>query len=135
MYPGSILVTLANASHAGFAQPASTIMRFIDNPDGIGCSTVVAAMGDTAAEPDAAFMTLLGGAEDGIDLKGKFEFCQGPLVPVTMKASRQHMFATLASYAFLESVFADSAAVRDTSRQYLLHTLPEENSSEVSVSL
>jgi predicted dienelactone hydrolase len=135
MVPDSILVMLTGASHAGFAQPSSTIMRFIDNPDGIGCRTVVEAMGDELAEPDADFMSLLGGAEDGINLNSHFEFCTADLIPVAMKAARQHMFTTLAAHAFLESVFADKPAERDAARLYLLKKLPEENAGEVTVTL
>jgi predicted dienelactone hydrolase len=40
MYPGAILVTLIDGSHAGFSQPASTIMRFNKNPDDVGCRAV-----------------------------------------------------------------------------------------------
>lgn len=135
MYPDSILVTLADASHAGFAQPSSTLMRFIKNPDSVGCRAVRKGLGDDLAGHNEGFMSLLGGVEDGIDLHGQIEFCTSPLIPVAMKASRQHMFTALASHAFLESVFANDTAVRDASRQYLLEQLPEENSSEVSVSL
>ena len=52
-----------------------------------------------------------------------------------MNDSRQHMFTTLAVYHFLESVFADDPAARESARQYLLKTLPAENSSEVAVQL
>ena len=133
MSPGAILITLANASHAGFAQPASTIMRFIANPDGVGCSSVLEAMDKDPNGLDAKFVAELGDATDGIDLQAGFEFCKSPPIPVAMKAARQHMFTTLASYAFLENVFADDATARDSAGQYLFKTLPAENSTEVSV--
>ena len=133
--PGSILVTLKGASHAGFAQPASTLMRFISNPDGIGCRTVRDELGNDLAEQNREFMAALGGPEVGVSLDKEIDFCTSPPIPLAMKASRQHMFATLAAYSFLQSVFADSAEVRDSARNYLLKTLPRENSGEVSVSL
>ena len=52
-------------------------------------------------------MSLLGSAADGIDMNAQIDFCSSPPIPVAMQAARQHMFTTLASYAFLESVFAD----------------------------
>jgi len=134
-YPGSILVTLKNASHAGFAQPSSTIMRFIDNPDGIGCRTVKEKLGADLDLQNQEFTSLLGATEDGIDLNETIEFCTAPPIPVAMKATRQHMFTTLASYAFLQSVFATEASERDTARHYLLEILAQENASEVSVTL
>ena len=132
-YPGSILVTLKNASHAGFAQPASTIMRFIDNPDGIGCRAVKKELGADLDLQNKEFTALLDATEDGIDLNASIEFCNAPPIPVAMQAARQHMFTTLASYAFLQSVFATDSSERDTARDYLLETLPQENASEVSV--
>jgi len=135
MYPGVILVALKDASHAGFAQPSSTLMRFIKNPDGVGCRAVTEKIGVEVAEQNAQFMAQLGDEQDGIHLNSQLEFCTSELIPEAMNASRQHMFTTLAVHAFLESVFSDEAATRQASRQYLLATLPGENGSEVSVTL
>ena len=135
MSSDSILVTLKNASHAGFAQPSSTIMRFIDNPDVVGCEQVRAEVGDNIDVGSDQLIAELGDAADGVDISGAMDFCTSPPIPVAMKAARQHMFTTLAVFAFLESVFADAAADRENSRHYLLETLPAENSSEVTVSL
>ena len=133
--PGSILVTLRDASHAGFAQPASTLMRFIANPDGIGCRAVKEGLKDELAGQQDQFMSLLGSAADGVDMNAQINFCSSTPIPVAMQAARQHMFTALASYAFLESVFADDGSIRDAARRYLLETLPAENGTEVSVSL
>ncbi len=133
MYPDVILVTLKDASHAGFSQPASTLMRFNKNPDDVGCRTVTEELSVEVAEQNDEFMALLGDAEDGIDLTKQIEFCTSELIPEAMKASRQHMFTTLAVHAFLDSVFSDDNAVRSASREYLQTTLAQENRSEVSV--
>jgi predicted dienelactone hydrolase len=133
MYPDVTLVTLADASHAGFAQPASTLMRFNKNPDDVGCRTVTEELGVEVAEQNDEFMTLLGDADDGIDLNQHIEFCTRELIPEAMKASRQHMFTTLAVHAFLDSLFAEDDAARSASREYLQTTLAQENGSEVSV--
>jgi hypothetical protein len=132
-YPDTILVSLQDASHAGFAQPASTLMRFIANPDVIGCHAVKEGLKDELAGQNDQFMSLLGKAEDGVNLNAQIEFCTSPPIPVAMQASRQHMFTTLASYAFLESIFADGDRLRDAASHYLRETLPAENSSEVTV--
>lgn len=131
--PGSILVNLKNASHAGFAQPASTFMRFASNPDGIGCRQLTKNLPANASDSNASFIPGLDGAEYGIDLSDRTMPCTGEMPATAMKASRQHMFTTLAVHAFLDSVFADDAATRDRSRDYLLNRLPAENSEEVSV--
>jgi predicted dienelactone hydrolase len=135
--PGSILVNLHNASHAGFAQPASTFMRFFANPDSIGCrelrKNLPATSGDNSSDNNASFMPGLDGAEYGIDLSDRTMPCSGDMPATAMKASRQHLFTTLAAYSFLESIFADDAAGRESAHQFLLQTLPAENSTEVSV--
>jgi len=132
-HPGVILVSLRNGSHAGFAQPAATLMRFIANPDGIGCRAVLRGLEDELAGQRNTLMAVLGTAEDGIDPNAQVDICTLAPIEVAMPAARQHMFTTLAAYAFLESVFARDEPARNASRQYLLETLPRENASEVQV--
>lgn len=132
--PGSILVNLKNASHAGFAQPASTFMRFMANPDTLGCRQVIKGLKNKPAnEKEIEFLPGLDAAADGIDLSDHTLPCTGEIPPRTMQAARQHMFTTLAAYSFLESVFAEDAPARSAARHYLLQTLPTENSSEIAV--
>lgn len=133
--PGTVLVSLKDASHAGFAQPAATMMRFISNPDGIGCRAVLRGLESELVGQRNQFMSVLGGPEDGVDINAQVDICTSTPIDVAMPAARQHMFTILASYAFLESVFAADGQTRDTSRQYLLETLSRENASEVSVML
>lgn len=132
--PGSVLVNLKNASHAGFAQPASTFMRFMNNPDTLGCRQVMKGLKNKPAgakEPE--FLLGLDAAADGIDLSDRSLPCQGEIPARTMPAAQQHMYTTLAAYSFLQSVFADDATARAAARNYLLQTLPAENSSDVAV--
>ena len=96
-HPDTIIVSLQDASHAGFAQPASTLMRFIANPDVVGCRAVKEGLKDELAGQNDQFMPLLGSAKDGIDMNAKIEFCSSPPIPVAMQAARQHMFTTLAT--------------------------------------
>jgi hypothetical protein len=133
MIPEGILVTLKNASHTGFAQPASTFLRFLKNPDSIACRIFRQGQSDEGWK-SVGFMSLFGGTEMGITDAGHNKVLSSPLIPVSMKAARQHMFTTLASHAFLESVFASDFSTRDASRRYLLQTLQAENADEVSVS-
>ena len=132
---GSVLVNLKNASHAGFAQPASTFLRFVSNPDTLGCREVMKGLKNKPAgakEPE--FLPGLDAAKDGIDLSDRSLPCQGEIPASAMPAAQQHMYTTLAAYSFLQSVFADDATARAAARNYLLHTLPAENSSDVAVS-
>ena len=133
--PGSILVNLKNASHAGFAQPASTFMRFFSNPDSLGCKQLSKGLENKSGTSNDSFMPGLDAAEYGIDLSDRTMPCSGEIPATAMKAARQHMFTTLAVYSFLESIFADAALEREAARQYLLQTFPTENAAEVTVTL
>jgi len=108
-------------------------MRFIPNPDGVGCRAVQEGLGDDLAKQNRDFMAILGGAEDGVVADSRIDICTSHPIPVAMLAARQHMFTMLASYAFLESVFAADGQSRDCARHYLKQTLPAENSGKVTV--
>jgi predicted dienelactone hydrolase len=131
--PGSILVTLKDGSHSGFAQAGSTFMRFNKNPDVVGCNGLMSALKNHKGDPDV-FLPGLDGEEYGIKPGAHPHPCSAPPIAAAMPAARQHMFATLAAYAFFESVFAPDPSARTSARQYLLTTLPAENSAEVRVS-
>lgn len=133
-FPGSTLVTLRHASHAGFAQAASTFMRFFANPDGIGCREVRKGLKNRpAGATPQAFLPGLDAPEDGIDLSDRSEPCTTPLIPEAMPAARQHMFTILAAHAFLESVFARDASQREQAQAYLLHGLAADHPADISV--
>ncbi|TGD76227.1 hypothetical protein E4634_01395 [Mangrovimicrobium sediminis] len=131
--PGTLLVTLKNASHAGFAQPAATIMRFVANPDTVGCRAVSSGLAEEMAGDTAALIAALGDASDGINIHAELRVCTDPPPPTSMPAARQHMFTTLAVSAFLDSVFAADAPAREAANQFLRQTLGVENAGELSV--
>ena len=133
LYPGAILVTLQGASHAGFAQPSATIMRFIDNPDRVGCKAVTEGLGDIFSAGNEALIAQLGTPEEGIAIDREITFCDRALPEKAMPAARQHMFTSLAVHAFLESQFNQSAAGREQALHYLRDVLAGENPSEVAV--
>lgn len=133
LYPNAVLVTLRGASHAGFAQPSATIMRFIDNPDQVGCAAVTGALGAGFSTGSEEFIAQLGDVGDGIEVDKELSMCDSEPVEKAMPAARQHMFATLAVQAFLESLFGNSKADREEAGNYLLKVLPTENSTEVKV--
>jgi dienelactone hydrolase len=134
IYPASLLVTLRDASHAGFAQPSATIMRFIDNPDEVGCRAVTGALGAGFSTGEEEFIAQLGDVGEGIEMGKDVSMCDAERVEKAMPAARQHMFTTLAVQAFLDAVFSDSQEDRATAKNYLLEILPGENSAEVKVS-
>lgn len=124
------LVTLRKGSHAGFAQQGSTILRFLRNPDSLAC----AALKWNMEQKPWDFVTELGGAEMGIVQPGEeISPLTEPLIVTAMKASRQQMFTSLATHAFLESQFADDYSSRQKAHHFLHRTLPTENRKEVSI--
>lgn len=131
--PGTTLVTLEGASHGGFIQIGSTAMRFLDNPDDLGCKFVIAGLEKELADDKQLLAGVLGGSKDGIDTTASVEVCAEQPPPGTMQSARQHMFTALATHSFLQSVFSEDAGTQEEAAGYLLHTLAEENPEEVSV--
>jgi hypothetical protein len=126
------LVSLRNASHAGFTQPASTYLRFLKNPDSLACRIMAMSQGNTSWS-DVDYVDLLGGTRCGIIGRGAVNPPPRPVTRVAMKAARQQMFTALAVHAFLESQFADEPALRTAASIYLSRTLAAENAGEVAV--
>ncbi len=133
--PGTILVTLDGGSHGGFIQLGATAMRFLDNPDELGCKFVIAGLEDELAEDNALYTGVLGDTPDGIDTGATMEVCADQPPAKTMQSARQHMFTILAAHSFLQSVFSSDPSTREEAGNYLLHDLAAENPREVSVSM
>lgn len=129
-YPGSILVTLHEGSHAGFAMPAATFLRFADNPDSFGCEALLKTLHIKA---DENFMAELSGEQYHVSTDMSERPCSGVVPAKAMPGARQHLFTSLATYAFLDSVFADETPVRNSARSYLLQGIAAENPDDVSV--
>lgn len=121
----AILVTLQGATHVGFAGMSSTFMRWFNNPDQMVCPMLLQGLenGDAPVEemlvPDAAI---------GISSE-QAEPCTMTDYNRAMRPAEQQMLTKLASYAFLESIFADDAAQQMLMRNYLTGTLPGEHAS------
>lgn len=128
--PGSVLVTLHQASHTGFAAPAATYLRFFGNPDEVGCDALKRSFENR--KPDH-FMAALAGADVGIEDRPTVLPCSYGMPERAMPAARQHMLTTLATWAFLDGHFNRDAGARAAAQHYLLGALAAENPSEVSV--
>jgi pimeloyl-ACP methyl ester carboxylesterase len=121
----AILVTLQGATHVGFAGMSSTFMRWFNNPDQMVCPMLLQGLenGDAPVEemlvPDAAI---------GISSE-QAEPCTMTDYNRAMRPAEQQMLTKLASYAFLESIFADDAEQQMLMHNYLTGTLPGEYAS------
>lgn len=132
--PQAILVSLKDGSHAGFASPAASLLRFYNNPDTLGCNRV--NQGLKNSKPDNEnFMGNYLGEEYGFVLQynNSTPRCAEPPIAHSMPAAKQHMYTKLAAFSFLQSVFAPEANTRDQALRYLTEQLATEN-AEVNVS-
>lgn len=129
-YPGSTLVSLTDASHAGFAAPAATFMRFFDNPDTLGCDRVTKGLGKNSGLNKS--MQPFFRADYGIDLAGDQQPCPEKPIAKAMDAPRQHLLTTLAAFSFLQSQFAATEPERAQADTFLLEHFAREN-PDVSV--
>jgi len=120
--PGSQLVTIANASHTGFSGSAAAL-RWIDNPDALGCWMVMRNIGDVIGGP---LYELLGSEEQGVDYNAVNELCLTDPLPVAMNVLRQHMISSVVVSAFFQSQFSVNAAERDSARLYLSRSMEKE---------
>ena len=115
------LVTLKAASHTGFADSGRSL-RWMDNPDAIGCYVVMKNL-DTEEEP---WFHLLGTATDGIRDDIKPRICEQDPLPTAMNPLRQHMLTIVSISSFFQSQFADNSKEREKNWHYLQAVMAEE---------
>lgn len=120
--PNSQLVTITGGSHTGFAGPAANL-RWMDNPDALGCYIVNRNIEDDVEEP---WYELLGTPEQGIDYSAVNELCLVDPLPVAMNPLRQHMLSAVVVRAFFDSIFASDPARRSAAQSYLAEGLAAE---------
>ena len=120
--PGGELVTITAASHTGFADPAGSL-RWMSNPDAIGCYMVKDNVDQDVAEP---WFELIGTPEQGINYSAENELCLMDPLPKAMNALRQHMITKVVVGSFFQSHFAADEAERAAAQRYLSETLSRE---------
>ncbi len=117
------LVTIDGATHAGFSNMASGLMRVLGNPDSLGCT---ALMFNLDIEPGENPFEDLGDEASGyVDASNMSLPCEKEFTEV-MTGGHQHLITTVAVRAFFESHFARDAADRQTHARFLSQTLPSE---------
>jgi predicted dienelactone hydrolase len=122
--PDSVLTTIKGGSHAGFAGISALLFRWVNNPDSYGC----ASMKGKIERNDKSFDALVD-EQYGVTSSARAHYCENyKNLPRAMRPAQQQMYATLAIYSFLESLFNPDAGVRENAKNYLLKTLPAENS-------
>ncbi|MGJ8687677.1 MAG: alpha/beta hydrolase family protein, partial [Spongiibacteraceae bacterium] len=120
--PGSILLTISNASHTGFAGPGR-FMRWLNNPDSLGCAAVTKGLKNSDED---SWLQLFGGVENGIVDVQQPALCTAKPLPKAMNPIRQHWLTSLAIKAFLDTHFSPSLTKRDSANHYLRHIMAAE---------
>lgn len=119
----SALVTIDGGSHTGYAYQ-SRWLRWIDNPDSIGCSMVKKNLDATIDQGDTLY-DLLGSVEDGFIVKTDIQVCEAEL-DTAMNPIRQNELTLLAAWSFLQCQYAEDA---QRYCDFLSNKLPEENAN------
>lgn len=123
--PTGALLSIAGASHVGFAGMAATIpfLRFSHNPDSFGCRYLEAHL-DLDEDEEATALAALGGPDEGIQLSlVQARPCENSDLPRSIRPPRQQAITTLAVRAFLESALATKSQVREAAASYLANSL------------
>lgn len=120
--PGATLVSIDEASHTGFADMAKWL-RWLDNPDSIGCHQVKQGLEKTEGEDWSAE---IGSVEDGIIYDKQPRLCEQDPLPVAMNPIRQHWLTTAAVFAFFEQQFALGEQRRVEAAAFLREQFPAE---------
>ncbi len=120
--PDAQLVTVVNGSHTGFSGQ-STLLRFMSNPDALGCYIVERNIEDDTEE---FWLDELGTPEQGINYEAPNELCQMDPLPEAMNPIRQQMITALVVRAFFDSRFATEDDEREQAQDFLSDTLPSE---------
>ncbi len=121
--PGAQLVTIKQASHTGFAGTAA-MLRWMDNPDAIGCYMVLKNMEKDADEEP--WFDLLGTEAQGINYNAATDICIGGELPIVMNPLRQQLITSVVVSSFFQSQFAEDAATKLSAKQFLTETLASE---------
>ncbi len=122
--PGSLLATIKNGSHTGFAGGLASIFRWTDNPDEVGCSALMSNLSSDIEKADGIIPPdeSIGILADATSLP-----CQADVFNRSMRPADQLMLTRLIVYSFLESVFATDTSKRQEMREFLVSVMPLEN--------
>jgi len=110
---GTLLVTLEDASHTGFAGAAS-LFESMDNPDSVGCGAIEGQLPD-----NDAFLRRMIDADIGIEAVTLPNPCELDPLPKAMRPSRQMLLTRLAMFAWLELQLGEDATRRATACAFL----------------
>ncbi len=111
------LLTIEGGSHTSFASVAEPLVRFMSNPDSLGCTAVLANIeGDSTADVFAG----LGSESDGVVFDADAPaLCSTSPLAEAIHPGRQQMITQIAVLSFFQSIFASEAETRNAAAQQL----------------
>ena len=120
---GGGLLTIKGATHAGFTNLTSGLLRVLGNPDNLGCGAVTA---DDIPQDESPFVGLFGTPEQGLIVPSEYRAPCAKTFEQVLKAGRQQNIAALAVRAFFDSQFAVSDEEKQASQDFLETTIASE---------
>jgi len=120
---GSLLVTLDQGSHVGFAGMSATFFRWFRHPDQLICPLL---LNNLDLEASQAEPILTADAEIGISISEEVP-CMTETFNRAMRPADQQMLTRLALYAFLEQEFSHDTEQRQQMQRYLKIGFEAEN--------
>ncbi|MEX1198598.1 MAG: hypothetical protein WEB57_12155 [Pseudohongiellaceae bacterium] len=122
----SLLVTLDDASHTGFASVASTFMRWFNHPDALVCPMLLDGLEGESGDRDKPMLE----PDPSVNIVASNTApCTMDSFDRSMRPGKQQMLTRLALYAFLEMSFSSDADRRTVMNQYLTVQFARENPS------
>ncbi len=123
----SQLITIHGGSHVGFAGSAG-FMRWLDNPDSLGCYMLKRALADSTPAPGAeqAVYAQIGSKAQGINHNASAEYCTVDPLPKAINVLRQQMIISVVVSNFFKSIFSPEEGQRQAAQRYLSETLARE---------
>ena len=120
---GSMLVTLENGTHVGFAGIATSMMRWFHHPDAQVCPMLLRGL-ENGAESTERMLS----ADASLGISDQLsQPCTMTEYPRAMRPGDQQMLTRLTIYAFLESNLALDSQRRQAMSDYLINVVAREN--------
>ncbi|MBT8147275.1 MAG: hypothetical protein KJN90_10515 [Gammaproteobacteria bacterium] len=118
------LLSVHGGTHMGFAGLSEPMMRFIGDPDALGCGAVLSSIGSRSTND---VFRELGTESDGVVVTDSIpDVCEILPNEVPAHPGRQQMITTIAVLSFFESVFAEQTADRLEARAQLAAYLEQD---------
>jgi predicted dienelactone hydrolase len=118
------LLSIRGGTHLGFAALSEPMMRFMNDPDSLGCAAVLSTLGDRSTND---VFRQLGSASEGVVVDDSIpDICEILPTEEPAHAGRQQMITTIAVLSFFESVFAPQTTDRLAARAQLAASLEQD---------